>query len=229
MLDAIPHQDCVVLLHGLGRTAMSMSWLARDFRLDGYFVVNQGYRSRSASLERLAPRIQISIDRCRTARPQGKIHFVTHSMGGILLRQYFANVQQAGTFSALDYGRAVLLGPPNQGSEIVDDWGKRWWFKMIMGEAGSSLGSDPSSKPNLLPTLPIQFAVIAGNTGKIGTRWFGLTPSFQRSNDGKVAVDSAKLAGMHAFVETAVGHTMLPISATSRKLVRHYLKHGRWS
>jgi triacylglycerol lipase len=228
MLDAIPAQDCVLLLHGLGRTAMSMSWLARDFRAAGFFVVNQGYPSRSGAVETFMPRVNKQIAQCRNARPAGRIHFVTHSMGGILLRQYFQDIQQHHQFNAAHFGRAVMLGPPNQGSEVVDAWGKRWWFNLILGDAGSSLGSDPSSKPVQLPSLPIEFAVIAGTTGKIGTRWFGLTPSFNRANDGKVAVESAKLDGMKDFIAVPIGHTTLPIKKHSRDLAMNFVMHGRF-
>jgi triacylglycerol lipase len=226
MLDVVPNQDCILLLHGLGRTAMSMSWLARDFRAAGFFVVNRGYPSRSGAVESFMPRVRQQIAECQQARPSGRIHFVTHSMGGILLRQYFSDLDQNTQYNAANFGRAVMLGPPNQGSEIVDTWGKRWWFKFVLGDAGSSLGTNPYSKPMQLPSLPIEFAVIAGTTGKIGARWFGLLPSFNRPNDGKVAVASAKLAGMKDFVEVAIGHTTLPIHRTSRALAMQFVLHG---
>jgi triacylglycerol lipase len=103
--------ECVILLHGLGRTSASMILLANDLKRAGYQVINQSYPSRHQSIIDIANGLAPRFQQCASAP---RIHVVTHSMGAIVLRQYLALHQHA------NLGRALLLGPPNQGSEVVD-------------------------------------------------------------------------------------------------------------
>jgi triacylglycerol lipase len=210
-------KPCVVLLHGLGRTAFSMMPLALELRATGYFVVNQGYPSTRKNWADLAQVVAHSIKRCEMQSPEGPIHFVTHSMGAIVLREYFAHHAGAPRFS-----NSVLLGPPNHGSEIVDAWGKRWWFRMILGRSGSSLSTDAGAPPAQLPSLPFPFGVIAGNSAGKNL----LLPAMPAPHDGKVSVASTKLVGMQDFTTVPIGHTWLPNAKPVRKLVLKFLKTG---
>ena len=220
--EAKRQNQCVVLLHGLGRTAFSMSALARDFRAAGFAVVNQAYPSRSQSLPELSHFVAIAIRKCTTHAPNTTVNFVTHSMGAIVLRQYFANSARYSAIGGSKFGRAVLLGPPNHGSEIVDAWGKRWWYRLVLGPAGSALTTDESAAPNLLPSLPFAFAVIAGNSA--GKNW--LLPEVAAPSDGKVSVASAALAGMHAIKLVEVSHTWLPSSRIVRNATIKFIETG---
>jgi triacylglycerol lipase len=224
---ADPASDCVVLLHGLGRTSLSMALLAHDFKARGFVTVNQGYRSRSAEMPEHAKQAAKAIAHCVQKRPDGRVHFVTHSMGAIVLRQFFADIATPNEAqSAASFGRAVLLGPPNHGSEIIDAWGKQAWFRFALGPAGMSLGTDAQALPQQLPSLPIPFAVIAGNGAPVGKRMFGILPGIPTANDGKVSVQSTQLEGMQAFQAVSVGHTFLPLNRSVRRQVMHYLLHG---
>ena len=227
MLDLIEQPQtvqaqCVVLLHGLGRTTFSMNALARDFRAAGFIVVNQAYPSRTRSLPELSNFVAIAIRKCTKLGPNTAINFVTHSMGAIVLRQYFANAARPSVIGGAVFGRAVLLGPPNGGSEIADAWGNRWWYRLLLGPAGAALSTAENAAPKLLPSLPFAFAVIAGNSA--GNNW--LLPQVAAPNDGKVSVASAELAGMQAIKLVAVSHTWLPSSRIVRSSALKFIETG---
>ncbi|PTQ90328.1 alpha/beta fold hydrolase [Agitococcus lubricus] len=199
-------KDCVVLLHGLGRSAWSMQQIDTQLQKVGYWVVNQSYRSRETEIERLALVVGQGLNECAKYKPQA-IHFVTHSLGGILVRVYFQ--QQHPT----QVKRIVMLGAPNHGSEIVDKYKDRWWFKWLTGSAGQQLGTEANSLPNRLHAIPYEIGIIAGTSSS--DPWF--THLFTGANDGKVSVASTKLDEMKDFIEVESGHTFM---ANSRHVIR---------
>lgn len=188
--------DCVVLLHGLNRSNRAMSKMAESLQEVGYSTVNIDYQSQSATIEILAPLVvNDGLERCRETEAE-RIHFVTHSIGGILLR-YAHNESPIP-----DLGRVVMLAPPNQGSEIVDrtrDW---VGVELLSGEAGLQLGTDENSIPALLGPVDFELGVIAG-TGTISPILSAMLP---HPNDGKVSVASTKVEGMKDFLVVDNSH-----------------------
>jgi triacylglycerol lipase len=211
------NKDYVILLHGLSRTRRSMAKLERALISHGYFTINVDYPSTTLPIEQLAlSSIEKAIAKCTDA---SQIHFVTHSMGGILLRYYLKHV-------ALDkLGRTVMLGPPNQGSEIVDKIGNWQLFKMINGPAGQQLGTSTNSLPNQLGKVEFELAVIAGSKG--------FTPflsSFIPSpNDGKVSVESTKINGMQHHLILPVSHSFMMNNQQVIGQTIHFLNQGRFN
>ncbi len=178
--------EAIILLHGLARTRRSMNKAAELLAAYGYRVINVDYPSRSAEISSLAQHyIAAALKKC--APPDiKKIHFLTHSMGGILLRDYLSG------FSIDKLGRVVMLAPPNQGSEIVDKLGGWKLFYYLNGPAGLQLGTDKSSVPNRLGPVNFSVGVIAGNkTVNPVLSWL-----ISGDNDGKVSVNRTQVIGM---------------------------------
>lgn len=151
---AVDASECVILLHGLARTDSSMRTMASALQQSGYRAVNMHYASTRHTVEVLAEQtINKALAECAGAM---RIHFVTHSMGGILVRQYLRN----NNIERL--GRVVMLGPPNQGSQVVDKLGDFPGFKLINGPAGMQLGTGQMSLPNTLGPANFDVGVIAG-------------------------------------------------------------------
>jgi pimeloyl-ACP methyl ester carboxylesterase len=207
--------QAVILIHGLARTARSMNRLRRVLSQQGYAVYNFAYPSRHypvADLTRkyLAP----AVDGLLGAT---KIHFVTHSLGGILVRHYLARERPA------NLRRVVMLAPPNHGSEIVDRFGRTWWFKLINGPAGSELGTDEKSVPQSLGPADFPLGIIAGDRSLDPCSLF-----LPRPSDGKVSVASTRLDGMADFRVVPYGHTFLMKRPEVIRQVCAFLAHGRF-
>ena len=206
--------ECVVFLHGLARTPSSMSRIAEAFRQQGFAIANEGYPSRQASVEELAP---IAVERGLAACPeQGSVHFVTHSLGGILVRQYLA------THELSRLGRVVMLAPPNQGSEVVDDFRDVPGFEAINGPAGMQLGTDGDGVPAKLGPVNFSLGVIAG------TRTFNpiLSQSLPNPDDGKVSVENTKVEGMADFVTVAHSHPFIMQAPVAINYAISFIRYG---
>ena len=206
--------DCVVLLHGLTRTSASMAALATAFSDAGYAVANIDYPSTQFPIEELAPE---AIERGIKACPvESKVHFVTHSLGGILVRYYFADKQ----FARL--GRVVMIAPPNQGSGVVSAMQDVPGFAWYNGPAGLQLGIDAQSVPLQLPAVTYPVGIIAG------TKTFNLILSQFLANpdDGKVSVENTRVAGMTDFIEVPYSHPFIMKRKPVIELVLRFIATG---
>src|SRR5450759_633170 len=216
--SAAENQEYVILLHGLCRTSRSMAPMERALAKSGYQVLNVDYPSRTASVQQLADdAIGKAVGDCQRDGAVA-IHFVTHSLGGILVRSYL----QRHTIPNL--GRVVMLGPPNQGSEVVDKLGSFWVFKKINGPAGGELGTDKNSTPNQFGPANFCAGVIAGNRS---INWINslLIPG---CDDGKVSVERTRLAGMTDHIVVRATHPFLMRNRTVIRQTIHFLRTGQF-
>jgi len=206
--------ETVILLHGLCRTSRSMDKMERALTEAGYRVQNVDYPSRTAPIQKLADEaIGKAVADCQRDGVT-KIDFVTHSLGGILVRSYLAR------HSLPELGRVVMLAPPNRGSEVVDKLGWTFAFKWLNGPAGSELGTDTNSVPNQLGPVNYPLGVIAGDRS-INSINSLLIPG---RDDGKVSIERTKLAGMSDYI---VIHATHPFIMKNREAIRQTIQFLR--
>lgn len=216
--EAVPasEREVVVLLHGLGRSSFSMSSLAKALREAGYETVNVDYPSTRLEADQLGGMLGERLDGC--CRDAPRLHFVTHSMGGIVVRAHLSEHRPD------NLGRVVMLAPPNRGSEWVDLFGDVAVFEWIMGPSAAALGTDPESLPNRLPPADFPLGVIAG-TGFVNPVGAGLIPG---DDDGTVSVESAQLDGMSDFITLPVSHSFIMYSNEVAAQILSFLAEGRF-
>jgi triacylglycerol lipase len=211
-----PPED-VVLLHGLGRSGRVMRPLARELALSGYRVHNLDYPSTSASPDELVEYLHGQISDC--CAWSGRVHFVTHSLGGVLVRAYLA------AHPLPQLGRVVMLAPPNHGSEYVDVAGDWRLFRAVLGPTAAQLGTASTSLPNRLPAASFEVGVIAG-TGSINPLGNALIGG---TNDGTVSLVSTRLSGMRDFITLPVSHTFIMRNAEATRQTLEFLRAGRFA
>jgi triacylglycerol lipase len=216
--SAAAEREVVVVLHGLGRTRLSMNRLATRLRHHGFEVVNLGYPSRRYGIAELTEQFdqELSANNLRSA---GKVHFLTHSLGGIIVRNYLNQR------SLPNLGRVVMLSPPNQGSEVVDRLRNSFVYRFATGPAGQELGTDALSIPSGLGPVKFPLGIIAGSRS--------LNPLFSAwitgENDGTVSVQRCRAEGMTDFLVVRHSHSFIMRSSVVAEQVVEFLRHGRFS
>lgn len=215
-LEPAPEPDHVVLLHGLGRADRSMRTLAERLGKRGYEVHNLRYPSTSLDPDALVAFLAAEIELC--CEDTRRLHFVGHSLGGILARAYLAEHRPQ------QLGRVVLLAPPSQGSEVVDRLGGNALFRLIYGPTGVQLGTSMESLPNRLPPPHYELGVIAA-TRSINPLGSALIPG---KDDGAVALARTPVAGMSDYIALNHTHTFIMQSCETAAQVVHFLRLGRF-
>jgi triacylglycerol lipase len=245
-------KETVVLLHGLGLGSWAMARLGHALTRDGYHVVNLTYPSRSVPLETLAREWLPAQLRSHEIASAPRLHFVTHSMGGILVRTWLDQQLRTGTTLPANLGRVVMIAPPNQGSAVAEKLQSFPPFRWFTGVNGRRLGTSPTSLPRTLGPWPsaalaqtsalatranadtgadAASATAVGQLGIIaGDR--SLNPLFSAwlagPNDGKVAVASTHLSGETAHRVLHHSHTWLQWHADTAHAVSTFLRTGRF-
>ncbi|VAW86389.1 Lipase [hydrothermal vent metagenome] len=210
--------ECIVLLHGLARTSNSMNELEQKLTRESYYVANIDYPSRKKEIIELSEiAINEGLARCHQ-HASSPVNFVTHSLGGILVRQYYKN------HSPENVKRVIMLGPPNNGSEVVDSLKNMPGYELLNGPAGQQLGTGNDDLPKRLGAVNFELGVIAG------TRSINLILStfLPNPDDGKVSVESTKVDGMCGFVTLPVSHPFLMTDDQAISEVINFLAYGKF-
>ena len=218
-MTASAPRGSVILLHGIWALPVMMAPMEWALRRRGHRTLNPLYHSRTHSLDRIVAGLHPRFERFATANP-GPIHFVTHSMGSLVLRAYVTRHRPSWI------GRAVMLGPPNAGSP---------WVDLARGLRVSGLCLGPSADlldrrrnavlETALGNIDFPVGVIAGTRSILP---FVTSRLMREPNDGKVAVSATHLAGQSDHIVLPVGHAAMPHDRETTRQVMAFLEGGRF-
>ncbi len=212
----------VVLLHGLFRSASSMSNLGRHLHEQGgYTVFNVNYPTTRGSVADHAnslTKILQSLDGI------DEIHFVAHSLGNLVVRHYLGDHTnpEFGLQPDARIKRMVMLGPPNQGAQMAEALAEYRAFHFVAGASGSQLARDWDKLAAKLATPACQFGILAGGRGTEK----GYNPWLGKDNDMVVSVESTRLAGAADFAVLPVLHSLMPEDPRVQQYTLQFLQHG---
>ena len=194
-----------------------MSRLAGALEREGFAVLNFSYPSTKQSIAKSAELLRRAVNE-RGAASESKVHFVTHSLGGIVVRVLVKQQRPA------NLGRVVMLSPPNQGSEVADRLRKFFVYRLATGPAGQELGTDAASTPNTLDAVDFPLGVITGDRSfnPLFSAWIA------GPDDGKVSVRRARVDGMADFLVVPHSHSFIMRSPRVAAQVVHFLRHGKF-
>ncbi|HET6565227.1 MAG TPA: hypothetical protein VFG52_07435 [Xanthomonadales bacterium] len=213
-----PPETCIILLHGLGRSSVSMKGVEWRLEEEGFAVVNKSYPWMNFSIDELAGiAVEPGLEDCRKLGIS-QVGFVTHSMGGILLRQYL--VQN----TIPELGRVVMLAPPNQGSTVADHLLANELLEPLLPEPAHQLGTGEGSVIKQLGPVTFELGVIAGSNERPLA-----SPGLDgKPNDGTVAVDETRVEGMQDFIVLDVDHSFLMWRTAVLHQVVLFLREGHF-
>ena len=209
--------ECVILLHGILRTEATMQKMSSELEKQGYATVNQGYPSTKYKIERLSiTAISTALKKCPVDTE--KVHFIGYSMGGLLIRYYLSNNQLP------KLGRVVMLGTPNQGSEVADTFKNQQWYKTMYGPAGQQLVTKNNQFLEKLAPINYELGIIAGSQS-IDPVSSTVIPN---RDDGKVSIASTKVKGMKQHIVLPVNHTFMVLNHKVISDVISFLAKGEF-
>ncbi|CAM4298029.1 alpha/beta fold hydrolase [Vibrio neonatus] len=224
---ALHQKQQVIIVHGLARSASSMEKMSERVAQNGYQVCVVDYPTLGQAIDKTLHESSAQIDQCisrfnrELSQIDGsKVHFVGHSLGGLVIRNYLA--QKNGLTHSSHFGEVVFVGTPNKGSDVADFFSSLWLLPLAGGTA-ASLTTNSESLPNSLPEPNYAFGVIAGTDS-----YPILNYMFDNSNDGLVSVESTQLEGMQDFVAVNITHDSLRSDPQVTDLIVNYLNQRRF-
>ena len=209
-------EELVVLIHGIRDKPYIMWKLEQGLSKSGYSIMNLHYPSVKADMDsivslvhsRLAPRLQ----------DYQKINFVTHSLGGIVMRAYLHKHKQS------NFQRLVMIAPPNKGAIMAERFEDFFIYKWIYGQTGQKLGKDSTDYWQQIPPPSIDFGIIAGGLGNDK----GFNPLIPGDDDGTVGVAETKIAGAQDFIVIPGLHTSLLWQNRTLEQVLYFLEYNHF-
>ena len=210
------NRHLVLLVHGIGRGPATFGNLPDKLRKAGFEARATSYPSTRRSIEAHAAQLERLLQRLQGV---DEVSFVTHSMGGIIVRRLLA--RDGGWKSRITPGRLVMIAPPNQGSLIAQALQPAWPYKLVYGSAGQQL---TPAKVASLPVPNLPFGIIAGGLGNSQ----GYNPFVPGDDDGTVAVDETRLEGAKDFMVLPGLHGFVARSHEIEQPVLNFLRSGRF-
>jgi len=215
---AVAEREGVVLLHGLGMARWIMRPAERALGTEGYETLNLSYASTRRSLDAIVEALDKQI--APFAQQRRAIHFVGHSLGGLVIRRYLV------TRRPDNLGKVVMFGTPNHGSELANFTRQIGLERIFLGQMGDVLCvGRPTDVEAQLGSVDYPLGVIAGNR----PGWqniFG--PCFKETHDGKVTISSSKLAGMTDHIVVPYGHDEMVRKPEAQAQMVHFIRESRF-
>lgn len=182
----------------------------------GWSVVNIGYPSRRGTIDAHVDTVRTRLESAGLD-PSTELNFVTHSLGGVILRAF---VSRVGT--EYRFGKAVMLGPPNQGAAFARSIQRCMpLLNRVLGPSYLEVGT--LDRP--AATDRISVGIIAGTRSPER----GYSPFVSGPNDGIVAVSETTLPGAADTLVVRGMHTFLMYQPTIMRQVAFFLNHGRFN
>lgn len=208
----------VVILHGIGMSTLRMAWLELGLRRAGYSTLNIGYPSLRRDLAGCAAYVKARLD-AYPISSYSSIHFVTHSMGGLVALELLTSKE------AFPAHRAVLIAPPYRGSEVADFLHKYRLYRAAFGPSGSQLTTSYRKDIGFVIPTSIEIGIIAGKRGYEYPLFLSIMNK-TGEHDGLVSVQSTRVPDAKDYITIRMSHSFLV--EKSVKQVIHFLEHGQF-
>lgn len=202
----------VVTVHGLWMHGASMRMLRRRLEPHGFRVHDFAYPSVTGSLDANSAALAEFVANV----PGETVHLVGHSLGGVLICAMLDGALPARV------GRVVCLGSPLQGSRTAARLARWPGGKRLIG---TCLAEVHARGGFTAWRAGVEVGSIAGRIPLGVGRLLG---PFPEPNDGTVAVEETKIAGLTDHVVLPVSHVALLWSAAVAAQTEHFLLHGRF-
>jgi pimeloyl-ACP methyl ester carboxylesterase len=203
----------VVTVHGLWMRGTAMGVLRRRLEPHGYSIHDFTYPSITGSLSDGVAALAAFVARV----PGETVHFVGHSLGGVLICALLEGSLPARV------GRVVCLGSPLRGSKTAARL-MRWpGGRRVIGKCLTDVharGGFTACRAG------VEVGSIAGRIAFGIGRLFG---PFPEPNDGTVAIEETKIAGLADHIVLPVSHVALLWSSAVAAQTGHFLVHGRFA
>ncbi len=216
-----PRKGGVVLLHGFASIPGTMWPLAHRLSRNGYATLIPFYPSWRRELDQVVAQLQVQVTTFTEGQKGKPVHFVGHSMGGLIARALIEQARPA------NLGKLVMLGTPNGGSEIADRLNRnRFLSRALLGSAAPALVTHrDTARIKSLGKIDYPAGVIAGNRALIDGPISRCLPS---PHDGKVSVAATHVAGESDHLVLPITHFALPYHPMVQRQVIYFLETGQF-
>jgi len=210
-------QNLVVLLHGILDQPYTMLKLENGLSDQGYSVLSINYPTIKTDIDSITNLLYGHINPLENKYK--KIHFVTHSMGGLVIRAYLNK------FPCKRYGKLVMIAPPNKGAILADRFDEFILYKWILGKTGQKLGKDKDDYWNMFPVPEIPFGIISG--GMKNKK--GVNPLIPGDDDGIVGVEETQIKGAQDSIIIKGLHSSILWKDRTLNQVKQFIEQGEFN
>ena len=221
ILAADSRNEIVILIHGLRGNTDDMQIITDYLKEYNFETVNFVYPSKDDKIQNLAE-IFLKPEVLKQIEKQPKqIHFVTHSMGGIVLRSYLVN-----HLTEIDsiLGKVIMISPPNKGSDVSEFFKKTMLYQKRYGISGQQIGYDINKQVGLSDSVSYNPGIIAGTD----TQFPYFSYFIKGDDDGKISTERTKLKGMGDYIEMHFPHDTIMEQKEVAKQVLHYIENSEF-